>query len=118
MAIMSVIPGIGTAVVWVPAVIVLFVQGEVVPAILLTAWCAGIVSTIDNVLRPRLVGHDAEMPDLMILLTTLGGLMLFGAVGIVIGPIIGSLFLAVWDIYGKTFKDILPSYRDQKLKSD
>lgn len=108
MAIFSVIPGVGTAVVWVPAVIYLFIQGETLTAVLLLAWCAGVVGTIDNVLRPRLVGKDAEMPDLLILLSTLGGLFLFGAVGFVAGPIICSLFIAVWDIYGATFRNFLP----------
>ena len=108
MAILSVIPGVGTVIVWVPAVIFLFIQGETTTAILLLAWCAGVVGTIDNVLRPRLVGKDAEMPDLLILLSTLGGIFLFGATGFVIGPIICSLFIATWEIYGATFKDVLP----------
>ena len=109
MAILSVIPGIGAAVVWVPAVVYLFIQGEALVASLLLAWCAGVVGTIDNVLRPKLVGQDAGMPDLLILLSTLGGLFLFGGVGFVVGPIIGSLFIAVWEIYGATFKDHLPA---------
>jgi predicted PurR-regulated permease PerM len=107
MAILSVIPGIGAAAVWIPAVVYLFIQGEAVVAGLLLAWCAGVVGTIDNVLRPRLVGQDAGMPDLLILLSTLGGLFLFGGVGFIVGPIIGSLFIAVWEIYGVTFKDHL-----------
>ena len=109
MAILSIIPGIGTAVVWVPAVAYLFIQGDALVAGLLLAWCAGVVGTIDNVLRPRLIGKDAEMPDLLILLSTLGGLFLFGGVGFIVGPIIGSLFIAVWEIYGTTFKDHLPA---------
>lgn len=107
MAVMSVIPGVGTVIVWVPAVAYLFFTGDTLTAILLLAWCAGVVGTIDNVLRPRLVGKDAEMPDLLILLSTLGGLFLFGAVGFVVGPIVCSLFLAVWEIYGDTFEDSL-----------
>lgn len=108
MAILSVIPGAGTAVVWIPAVAYLYIKGDMLPATLLLAWCAGVVGTIDNVLRPRLVGKDAEMPDLLILLGTLGGLFLFGAVGFIVGPIVCSLFLAIWEIYGATFKDSLP----------
>ncbi|MEP4079892.1 AI-2E family transporter [Haloferula sp.] len=111
MAILSVLPGLGTAIVWGPAVIYLMVQGEVTSALLLLAWCAGVVGTIDNVMRPRLVGKDAKMPDLLILLSTLGGLFLFGAVGFVIGPIICSLFMAVWEIYGRTFRHVLPRER-------
>ena len=109
MAILSIIPGVGTTVVWVPAVVYLFIQGESLVAVLLLAWCAGVVGTVDNVLRPKLVGHDAEMPDLLILLSTLGGLFVFGGIGFIVGPIVGSLFLAVWEIYGLTFKDHLPA---------
>jgi predicted PurR-regulated permease PerM len=108
MMVMSIIPGVGTAVVWVPAVIILFVKGDTMTAILLTAWCAGVVGTIDNVLRPRLVGQDAKMPDLLILLSTLGGIFMFGATGFIIGPIVAGLFLTAWSIYGVTFEDSLP----------
>ncbi len=108
MAVLSIIPGIGTALVWVPAVIFLLAVGRPIAALLLTLWCAGLVGTIDNLLRPRLVGKDTKMPDLLILLGTLGGLVLFGAPGIIVGPIVAALFVTVWDIYGATFKDILP----------
>ena len=59
--------------------------------------------------RPALVGRDTKMPDLLILLSTLGGLMLFGAVGLVIGPVIAALFVTIWEIYGTTFHDYLPA---------
>ncbi len=108
MAILSIIPGLGTALVWVPAVIYLVAIGKVVAAVGLALWCIAVVGTADNVLRPVLVGRDAKMPDLMILLSTLGGLVLFGALGIVIGPIIAALFITVWEIYGRAFSDVLP----------
>ncbi len=107
MAVLSIIPGVGTALVWVPAAIYLFASGQVVAGIGLTAWCGAIVGTADNFLRPWLVGKDTQMPDLLILLATLGGLILFGAVGIVIGPIVAALFLTVWDIVGAAFRDEL-----------
>ena len=66
------------------------------------------MGTVDNVLRPWLVGKDTKMPDLLILLGTLGGLVLFGAAGIIVGPIVAALIVTVWEIYGTTFKDILP----------
>lgn len=109
MVILSVIPGIGAALIWVPAVIYLYLSGQPLAATLLGLWCAAVVGTIDNVLRPRLVGKDAEMPDLLILLGTLGGLFFFGPIGFIIGPIVCGLFLTVWDIYGETFKHFLPS---------
>jgi predicted PurR-regulated permease PerM len=108
MTILSIIPGIGAALVWVPVVIILFVNGEYLTATLLAIWCAAVVGTVDNFLRPVLVGRDAKMPDLLILIGTLGGLFLFGPIGFIVGPIICGLFLTVWDIYGTTFKAVLP----------
>jgi predicted PurR-regulated permease PerM len=108
MTILSIIPGIGAALVWVPAVIILFVTGQYLTATLLAAWCAAVVGTVDNFLRPALVGRDAKMPDLLILIGTLGGLFLFGPIGFIVGPIVCGLFLTVWDIYGTTFREVLP----------
>ncbi|HJW39166.1 MAG TPA: AI-2E family transporter [Candidatus Udaeobacter sp.] len=108
MTILSIIPGIGAPLVWVPAVIILFVTGQYLTATLLLVWCGAVVGTIDNFLRPLLVGRDAKMPDLLILIGTLGGLFLFGPIGFIVGPIICGLFLTVWDIYGATFKEVLP----------
>jgi len=108
MTILSIIPGIRAALVWVPAVIILFVTGQYLTATLLAAWCAAVVGTVDNFLRPVLVGRDAKMPDLLILIGTLGGLFLFGPIGFIVGPIVCGLFLTVWDIYGATFREVLP----------
>src|SRR5436190_7381362 len=108
MTILSIIPGIGAPLVWVPVVIVLFLNGQYLTATLLLVWCAAVVGTIDNFLRPVLVGRDAKMPDLLILIGTLGGLFLFGPMGFIVGPIVCGLFLTVWDIYGATFREILP----------
>jgi predicted PurR-regulated permease PerM len=120
MTILSIIPGIGAALVWVPAVIILFVTGKYLPATLLAAWCAAVVGTVDNFLRPVLVGRDAKMPDLLILIGTLGGLFLFGPIGFIVGPIVCGLFLTVWDIYGATFREVLPpvtSFRPSDSKT-
>src|SRR5215467_15332488 len=108
MTILSIIPGIGAPLVWVPFVIFLYVNGQYLTATLLLLWCGIVVTTIDNFLRPVLVGRDAQMPDLLILIGTLGGLFLFGPMGFIVGPIICGLFLTVWDIYGTTFKAVLP----------
>jgi predicted PurR-regulated permease PerM len=107
MVVLSIIPGIGTALVWVPAVIYLFAVGQTASAVGLAVWCALVVGTVDNFLRPKLVGGDTRMPDLLILLSTFGGLSLFGAVGLVLGPIIAALFIAVWRIYGEAFGELL-----------
>jgi predicted PurR-regulated permease PerM len=114
MAILSVVPGIGAALIWVPAVIYLIVTGQLLAGLLLFAWCAAVVGTIDNILRPILVGKDAKMPDLLILVGTLGGLFLFGPIGFIVGPIVCGLFLTVWDIYGVTFKDLLPPVKSSQ----
>jgi predicted PurR-regulated permease PerM len=114
MIVLSIIPGIGSALVWVPAVILLVAQGQVVTGLLLAAFCGVIVGTVDNVMRPRLVGRDTKMHDLMILFSTLGGLIAFGAVGFIVGPILAALFISVWEMFGVTFRDSLPgpSIRD------
>jgi predicted PurR-regulated permease PerM len=111
MAVLSIVPGIGSALVWVPGVIYLYIIGQTLPATLLLIWCAAVVGTVDNVLRTRLVGKDAKMPDLLILIGTLGGLYIFGGIGLIVGPIICGLFLTVWEIYGVTFREILPPVR-------
>jgi predicted PurR-regulated permease PerM len=107
MVVLSIIPGIGTALIWVPAVIYLFAVGKTTAAVGLAVWCALVVGTVDNFLRPKLVGADTKMPDLLILLSTFGGLSMFGAVGLVLGPIIAAVFIAVWKIYGEAFEDLL-----------
>ncbi len=109
MVVVSIIPGIGIALVWVPAAIILASSGKVGAAIGLTAFCALVAGSVDNVLRPRLVGRDTEMHDLLILFASLGGIMLFGLVGFIVGPILAALFVTIWDIYGVVFRDMLPA---------
>ncbi len=108
MAVLSIVPALGTAIVWIPGVIYLFAIGNAGAAIGLGIWCALVVGSADNFLRPWLVGKDTKMSDLMVLLGTLGGIVLFGIVGVIIGPIIAALFVTIWDIYGVAFKDVLP----------
>jgi predicted PurR-regulated permease PerM len=108
MAVLSIIPGIGTALVWVPAAIVLAAAGHIVKAAGLAVFCAVVVGSIDNFLRPLLVGRDTQVHELLILLGTLGGIFMFGVVGFIVGPIIAALFTTVWEIYGVVFSDVLP----------
>jgi predicted PurR-regulated permease PerM len=109
MAVLSFIPGIGAALVWVPAVIILAATGHPAKAIGLGVFCAAVVGSIDNLLRPILVGRDTQMHELMILFGTLGGIIMFGVLGIIIGPIIAALFVTIWEIYGVAFQDVLPT---------
>jgi predicted PurR-regulated permease PerM len=108
MVVLSIIPAVGASLIWVPAVIYLFMVGKVLAGVGLLIWCAVVVSTIDNFLRPRLIGRDARMSDLLILLSTLGGIVVFGVVGFIVGPIVAALFVTVWHIYGEAFHDWLP----------
>ena len=108
MTILSILPGIGTALVWIPAAVILGASGHFGKAVGLAAFCALVVGSLDNVLRPALVGKDTQMHELMIFLSTLGGIMMFGVVGFIIGPIIAALFISVWEIYGVMFADMLP----------
>ncbi|UAB78655.1 AI-2E family transporter [Erythrobacter sp. SCSIO 43205] len=98
MAILALIPAVGTALVWVPAGIWLIVIGEVWQGVFVLGAGAIIISSVDNVLRPILVGRDTGIPDWIILVTTLGGISLAGFSGIVLGPLVAGMFLASWSI--------------------
>ncbi len=111
MGVLSIIPGIGSGLVWAPAGIYLLTRGQTVAGVLLLAWCGAVVSSVDNFLRPWLVGRDTRMPDLLILLGTLGGLVLFGAAGVLVGPIVAALFVTVWELYGEAFRQVLPAVK-------
>lgn len=105
MALLSIIPAVGPALVWIPAAIILLVQGHIVSAIALTIAGSLLIGLADNLLRPLLVGRDTKMPDYLILLSTLGGLTAFGLAGVVIGPIIASFFLSIWEMAEEEYAD-------------
>jgi len=109
MTVLSIIPGVGTALVWVPAAIYLVATGKTASGVLLAVFCGAIVGSIDNFLRPRLVGKDTQMHDLLILFSTLGGILMFGVVGFIVGPILAALFVTIWDIYATAFREVLPA---------
>ena len=106
MAVLSILPGIGATGVAPGRGLSADVR-QWWPGSGLLVWSAGVVGTIDNFLRPYLVGRDTQMPDLLILLSTLGGLTLFGASGLVLGPILAALFMTVLSIYSRVFADWL-----------
>ncbi len=101
MAIASLLPAVGPAIVWVPAAIYLLATGAIWQGIVVIVSGVAVIGMIDNVLRPILVGRDTGIPDWLILITTLGGIALFGLSGIVIGPLVAGLFLASWGIMGE-----------------
>jgi predicted PurR-regulated permease PerM len=118
MALLSVIPSIGSALVWFPAAVMLIMQGDTVAGIGLMAFCGLVVGSLDNVLRPILVGKDTRMHELMIFFGTLGGIMMFGIAGIFIGPLIASLFITIWELYGIAFDEYLPEVYHRKEKPE
>ncbi len=99
MAVTSMIPGVGATLVWLPACIYLILSDRVAAGMLLFAFCGVIVGSVDNVIRPRIVGKGTNLPELVVLISTLGGIMLMGAVGFIIGPVIAALFITIWEIY-------------------
>ena len=118
MAVLSIIPSVGSALVWIPAAIILIANGQMAAGIGLIIFCGVLVGSLDNLLRPILVGKDTKLHELMIFLSTLGGIFMFGVVGLFIGPIIASLFVAIWEMYGVAFKDILPEVKSTSSTQD
>jgi predicted PurR-regulated permease PerM len=105
MVVFAILPAVGTGLVWGPAAIILLALGHVVKGIVLLAVGVLLIGMVDNLLRPILIGRDTKMPDYLVLLATLGGIAVFGISGFVIGPIIASFFLAVWDMFAEEYSD-------------
>lgn len=99
MAFLSLLPAIGAGLIWIPVAIYFFATGAIWQAVTLTVFGVGVIGVVDNVLRPILVGKDTKMPDYVVLISTLGGMSLFGLSGFVIGPAIAALFMASWDLF-------------------
>ena len=98
MALLSLLPAVGAALVWGPVALYLMVTGQLIGGIGLTIWGVLVIGLVDNVLRPILVGRDTRMPDYLILVATVGGISLFGLNGFVIGPVIAAMFLVCWNL--------------------
>lgn len=99
MAFLSLVPAVGSGLVWGPMAIYLMATGAVGKGVLLMAYGVGVIGLVDNLMRPLLVGKDTKMPDYLVLVSTIGGMSLFGLNGFVIGPLIAALFMASWDLY-------------------
>ena len=97
-AFLSLIPAVGSAIIWVPAAIWFFATGVAWKALFLVVFFVVVIGLVDNILRPLLVGKDTKMPDYMILIATLGGMEIYGINGFVIGPLIAALFIACWNL--------------------
>jgi predicted PurR-regulated permease PerM len=99
MALLSLLPAIGTALVWAPIAVYLLATGATWQGVTLILYGVLVIGSVDNILRPILVGKDTKMPDYVVLISTLGGLSVFGFNGFVIGPMIAAMFITVWDIF-------------------
>jgi len=98
MAFLSLIPAVGSAIIWVPAAVYFFASSMLWQGIFLVVFFVVVIGLVDNILRPLLVGKDTKMPDYLILIATLGGMEVYGINGFVIGPLIAALFIACWNI--------------------
>ena len=99
MALLSLLPAVGAALVWGPVAVYLLATGRLWAGAGLIAWSVLVIGIVDNVLRPVLVGKETRMPDWLVLIATLGGLAVFGIDGFVIGPVIAAVFISAWEIF-------------------
>jgi len=106
MAILSLLPAVGSAIVWLPVAIYLIVTGNSLGGVALIAFGVLVIGLVDNLVRPILVGKDTRMPDYVVLVTTLGGIAIFGLNGFVIGPLVAAIFMAIWDAVASARSDI------------
>ena len=95
---LSIVPAIGSAIIWAPAGIIMLLLGHIWQGITILLFGAIVISLVDNLLRPILLGNDIQMHSLLIFLSTLGGIAVFGFSGFVLGPVIASFFLASWKL--------------------
>lgn len=106
MSLLSLIPAVGAGLIWAPVAIYMFATGDYVQGIILVAFGIVVIGLVDNLLRPVLVGRDTKLPDYIVLLSTLGGLVIFGINGFVIGPLIAALFTVFWGIFMREFPQV------------
>ena len=99
MAFLSLLPAIGAALIWGPVALYFLATGAVGTGLLIVAFGVLVIGLVDNLLRPFLVGKDTRLPDYLVLISTVGGMSLFGLSGFVIGPVVAVLFIAAWQIF-------------------
>ncbi len=101
MAFLSLLPAVGAGLVWGPVAVYFLITGAVWQGVTLILFGVFVIGLVDNMLRPVLVGKDTRMPDYLVLISTVGGMALFGLNGFVIGPVIAALFIAVWELFAQ-----------------
>jgi predicted PurR-regulated permease PerM len=99
MGFLSLLPAIGAGLVWIPVAIYLLATGSVWQGVSLIAYGVLVIGLVDNLLRPFLVGKGTKLPDYVVLISTLGGIEVFGLNGFVIGPLIAAIFMVTWEIF-------------------
>lgn len=114
MAFLSLLPAVGASLIWVPVAIYFLVTGAWWQGITLTVFGIMVIGLIDNLLRPILVGKDTKLPDYVVLISTLGGLSVFGLNGFVIGPLFAALFMACWGL----FPDAVAAIQNSRPQDD
>lgn len=102
MAFLSLLPAVGAGIVWGPVAAYFLLSGSIWQGVVLALFGVFVIGLVDNVLRPILVGKDTKMPDYLILISTLGGLSVFGLNGFVIGPLVAALFISCWALFVET----------------
>lgn len=102
MALLALLPAVGPPLVWGPIAIWFLASGSVGKGIGLAVYGMVVIGLVDNLLRPILVGRDTRIPDYVVLVSTLGGLAVFGLNGFIIGPVIAALFITVWEMFHAT----------------
>lgn len=103
MTFLAIIPAVGPALVWIPAGVILILSGFLWEGFTILLVGSLLISLVDNVLRPLLVGRDTQMPDAIVLLSTIGGLASFGISGFVVGPIVAAFFISLWSIFEEKY---------------
>ena len=103
MVFLSILPIIGPWLVMYPAALILLLSGEIWQGIALFLIATLVISTLDNLLEPILIGRNSGLHDLLVFFSILGGIGIFGVMGFIVGPVIAALFLTLLEIYGKEF---------------
>ncbi len=101
MAFLSLLPAVGAALIWAPVALYLLAIGQTWQAMALIAWGVLVIGLVDNGLRPILVGKDTQLPDYLILISTIGGIAVIGLNGFVIGPLVAAMFVSAWELLAK-----------------
>jgi predicted PurR-regulated permease PerM len=115
MTFLSMIPMAGSFIVWAPAAIYLAATGHWAKAIILTGWGVLVIGTIDNFLRPKLVGERAKLHELFIFFSVLGGVQVFGVLGIVLGPVVLAITLALLDVFRQADRSVEETLKEPAL---